>query len=97
MASGVDGFMLGGFAAWKYGLAWGLGFLWVGLLEESATRGYLQFTLTRGVRFWWAAVVLSLLFGATHLSNNGESHWGLAVVVLGGMLFCLSLWFTKSL
>ena len=92
-----DGFLLGGFAAWKYALAWGLGFLCVGLLEESATRGYLQFTLTRGIGFWWAAVVLSLLFGATHLSNNGESHWGVAVVVLGGMLFCLSLWFTKSL
>jgi len=92
-----DGFMLGGLAAWKYALAWGLTFLCVGLLEESATRGYLQFTLTRGIGFWWAAVVLSLLFGATHLSNNGESHWGVAVVVLGGMVFCLSLWFTKSL
>lgn len=92
-----DGLMLSGFAAWKWAVAWGLGFLVVGLLEESATRGYLQFTLTRGIGFWWAAVVLSLLFGAAHLSNSGESHWGVAVAALGGLVFCLSLWYTKSL
>jgi uncharacterized protein len=92
-----DGLMLSGFVAWKYALAWGLGFLSVGLTEESATRGYLQFTLTRGVGFWWAAVILSLLFGVAHLSNGGESHWGVAAVALGGFVFCISLWYTKSL
>jgi membrane protease YdiL (CAAX protease family) len=92
-----DGLMLGGFAAWKYGLAWGMVSLVVGLLEESATRGYLQFTLTRGIGFWWAAVLLSLTFGAGHLTNNGESHWGVAAVAMGGFLFCISLWYTKSL
>ncbi len=92
-----DGLMLSGFTAWKYALAWGLGFLCVGLLEESATRGYLQFTLARGIGFWRAAVILSLLFGATHLSNNGESHWGVAAVAMGGFVFCISLWYTKSL
>ena len=92
-----DGYMLGGFTAWRYAFAWGVGFLLVGLLEESATRGYLQFTLTRGIGFWWAAVILSLLFGANHLSNSGESHWGVAAVALGGFVFCISLWYTKSL
>jgi len=91
------GLMLSGFAAWKYAFAWGFGFLCVGLLEESTLRGYLQFTLTRGIGFWWAASILSLLFGAGHLRNNGESLWGVAAATLGGFIFCISLWYTKSL
>lgn len=92
-----DGRMLSGFDMWRYAFAWGAGFLSVGLLEESMLRGYLQFTLTRGIGFWWAAVVLSLLFGADHISNKGESAWGVAAVVMGGFIFCISLWYTKSL
>lgn len=91
------GLMLTGLAAWKYAFAWGFGFLLVGLLEESVSRGYLQFTLTRGIGFWWAATILSLLFGAGHLGNNGESLWGVAAAALAGFIFCISLWYTKSL
>lgn len=92
-----DGLSLSGVAAWKYGLAWSCVALLVGIFEESLLRGYLQYTLARGIGFWWAALLLSLAFALWHVSNGGESLIGLVVVGLGGLVFCLSLWYTKSL
>jgi hypothetical protein len=92
-----DGQALHGKSAWSYGLQWGLAFLLTGLFEESLLRGYLQFTLTRGIGFWWAALLLSLGFGATHLANHGESPIGILSVIVIGLVLCLSLWLTKSL
>ena len=43
------GFLLHGAAALHWGLMWALGFLVVGLFEEFLSRGYLQFTLSRGI------------------------------------------------
>jgi len=42
-------------------------------------------------------VLLSLAFSTTHLFNHGESPIGIFSVVGAGLLFCLSLWLTKSL
>ena len=92
-----DGFALAGGIAWKYALGWALIAALVGFFEESLLRGYLQYTLTRGMGFWPAAVLLSLAFALWHVSNGGESILGLTVVGLGGLVFCLSLWFTRSL
>jgi uncharacterized protein len=88
---------LSGFTAWRYAFAWGLVFLLVGVFEESLFRGYLQCTLARGVGFWWAALLLSLAFAAGHLGNHGESILGIVEVFAGGLFFCLSLWYTRSL
>ncbi len=92
-----DGQTLHGKSAWSYGLQWGLAFLLTALFEESLLRGYLQFTLARGIGFWWAALLLALGFGATHLANHEESPIGILSVVLIGLVFCLTLWLTKSL
>jgi membrane protease YdiL (CAAX protease family) len=92
-----DGLSSTGAEAWKYGLGWALISLLVGIFEESLLRGYLQYTLARGIGFWWSAVVLSVTFALWHVSNGGESLLGLLVVGLGGFVFCLSLWYTKSL
>jgi membrane protease YdiL (CAAX protease family) len=92
-----DGQSLSGLVAWKYAIAWALLFLLVGIFEESLLRGYLQHTLSRGIGFWWAAVLLSVVFALGHLSNGGESPLGLLEVFAGGFIFCLSLWYTKSL
>ena len=73
---GFDGQLLHGGGMWKYAAEWGLMFLLVGLFEESLTRGYVQFTMTRGVGFWWGALVFSFLFGFGHGSNPGESPVG---------------------
>jgi membrane protease YdiL (CAAX protease family) len=70
---------------------WGATFILVGLAEEFSFRGYLQYTLTTGIGFWPAAILMSLLFGLAHRGNPGETWFGLASVVLFGLLFCLFL------
>ena len=92
-----DGRSLSGLIAWKYAFAWALVFLLVGIFEESLLRGYLQYTLSRGIGFWWAVLLLSAAFALLHLGNSGESALGLLSVGAGGFVFCLSLWYTKSL
>ena len=96
-----------------YGAMWLVGFLLVGLLEEYLTRGYMQYTLTRGLAgmyqaifktphsellgFWTAGIIFSILFGMGHSGNPGESPIGLLSAGLAGMVFLLSLWRTGSL
>lgn len=93
----LDGQSLHGSAIVSYGLGWGLVFLGTGFFEESLLRGYLQFTMTRGVGFWWGALLFSFLFGFIHKGNPGESPVGLFSAGAVGLLFCLSLWYTGSL
>jgi uncharacterized protein len=93
----MDGQRLHGGSIVAFGLGWGLMFLIVAVFEESTLRGYLQFTLTRGMGFWWGALLLSLMFGAIHRANAGESPVGLFSAALIGLVFCLSLWYTGSL
>ena len=109
----IDSRLLFGSDVLRYGVIWLLGFLLVGVLEEYLTRGYLQYTLTRGLAgiyqwifktrhsrvlgFWTSAVVFSFLFGLGHKGNPGESPIGLLAAGLAGMVFCLSLWRTGSL
>ena len=88
---------LTGLLAWKYGLAWFVMFIFTGIFEESLLRGYLQYTLTRGIGFWWGALLMSILFGAIHGSNKGESPVGLFSAGAVGLVFCISLWYTGSL
>jgi hypothetical protein len=96
-----------------YGFIWAAGFMLVGIAEESTTRAYAQFTLTRGLSaiyrslfdeskanalgFWTAAILLSFLFGFEHRTNPGESPLGLLSAGLAGFLFSFSLWRTGSL
>ncbi|HEY1422001.1 MAG TPA: type II CAAX endopeptidase family protein [Candidatus Acidoferrum sp.] len=109
----IDSRLLFGGSVFSYGTLWLIGFLLVGLFEEYLTRGYLQYTLTRGLAgkyqwafktrhsaalgFWTAALVFSVLFGLGHGSNPGESPIGLLSAGLVGFVFCLSLWRTGSL
>jgi membrane protease YdiL (CAAX protease family) len=93
-----DGQATSGIEAWQYALEWGIIFLLVGAYEESLLRGYLQFTIARGIGFWWAALLLSTAFGVAHMAqNSNESALGVATAGGAGLLFCLSLWYTKSL
>jgi uncharacterized protein len=92
-----DGELLHGGAILKYALAWGGFFLIVAAFEESTLRGYLQYTLTRGIGFWWGALLLSMLFGFSHGTNSGETPVGLFSAAGIGLVFCLSLWYTGSL
>jgi hypothetical protein len=109
----IEGRLLFGNDVLRYGAVWLVGFLLVGLLEEYLTRGYLQYTLTRGLAaiykwafktrhsealgFWTAAVIFSFLFGFSHGKNPSESPIGLLAAGLAALVFCLSLWRTGSL
>ena len=76
----------------KYAAAWALAFFLVGMTEEFMLRGYLLYTLARGIRFWPAAILLAILFGALHKGNPGESPFGLVAAALIALVFSLSLW-----
>lgn len=93
----LEGTTLTAGPAIKYAILWGVMFFLVGVFEESMLRGYLQFTLTRGVGFWWGALLFSVLFGAMHGHNPGESPVGLFSAGAVGLVFCISLWYTGSL
>jgi membrane protease YdiL (CAAX protease family) len=109
----IDSRRLFGSDVLRYGVLWLLGFLMVALLEEYLTRGYLLYTLSRGLAgfyksafktahsaalgFWTAALLCSLLFGLGHKGVPGESPIGLLSAGLASMVFCLSLWRTGSL
>jgi uncharacterized protein len=99
--------MLGGYSfgaldlsssdAARYGLEWAAAFFLVGVYEEFFFRGYLQFTLTSGMHFWPAALLLSAAFGAVHLRNPGEGPVGALSVLLTGMFLCFTLRRTGTL
>ena len=101
-----------GWAILGYGGALLFLFLLVGLLEEYIFRGYLQFTLTRGlvglgnlispthgrtIAFWIATLITSGLFFLAHTGNGGQDAVGLLLVFLGGIAFVVALWRTGSL
>jgi uncharacterized protein len=91
------GLAIHGVDLFRWAAFWGAFFVLVGLYEEFAFRGYVQFTLAQAAGFWPAAVLLSAAFGFVHRSNPGESKMGLAGVVLTGLLWCFSLRRTGNL
>jgi membrane protease YdiL (CAAX protease family) len=107
-----DARLLFGRAMFVYGLKWLALFFIVGCFEEFLFRGYLQFTLTRGLfglgekvsarharaaAFLLASVLTSLLFFKAHTGNEGETAWGLFAVFVAGVAFTYALWRTGSL
>jgi uncharacterized protein len=81
----------------RFALFWAVFFLLVGFFEEFLLRGYSQFTLTRAMGFWPAAVLLSCMFGLIHLGNGGERWPGLLAAAAIGFFFCLTLRRTGNL
>jgi len=107
-----DAQVLHGAAIYIFGFRWLLAFLCVGLFEEFLNRGFLQFTLTRGVyglaekisrtharavAFTIAAFFMSLFFSAGHLLNARENPMGIALTFVAAILFSYALWRTGSL
>jgi hypothetical protein len=73
----------------SFAVQWGLAFLVVGLFEEGSFRCYLQFTLTRGINFWWAlamvgALCLDLLLRTTGNSAGILTHLWLRLMPAAG-------------
>jgi len=84
-----DARQLFGASALRFGAVWFAGFLLVGLFEEYLFRGYLQFTLTRGINgiYDWLCS-----FGTNHASQSSNSQsalgfWIAALLVSFGFGF----------
>ena len=90
-----DGIDLHGTEVLKFALAWALTLFIACFYEVVLLRGYLQSTLVRGIGFWFAALILSLLFSFW----LGQGRAGLLYIgndfSLNMFLF-LSLWYTGS-
>ncbi|MGB9407037.1 MAG: CPBP family intramembrane glutamic endopeptidase [Terracidiphilus sp.] len=87
----LSGAHIFGFAA-----LWGIAFLLVGCFEEGTFRCYLQFTLTRGINFWWALGIVGVICLPLLLRSKGNGVWGVYVVALLGLLPCLLLHLKKA-
>lgn len=109
----IEGRLIVGPDVLRYGALWLVAFFLVGLFEESLIRGFLLYTLTRGLAglyrslfktqystalgFWTAAVIMSVIFYLGHTSNPGESPVGLLSVFVAGIFFSYSVWRTGSI
>jgi hypothetical protein len=81
---------LSGAAILHFAALWGCAFLTVGCVEEGLFRCYLQFTLTRGINFWWAlAAEIALCLYAFANSRGGAP--GVYAFAAAGLLPCLAL------
>ena len=87
---------LSGVTVIRYAVLWGLVFLFVGFSEEGAFRCYLQFTLTRGIGFWWAVGCMALMCGDLLLRSHGNGVWGVYLAALVGLPLCLWIYLNQS-
>ncbi len=80
-------------------ILWAAAFLLASLMEELAFRGYELFTLATGIRFWPAAIVLSLVFGfyLHYAQKPNETLIDGASVSLVALFFCLTVRRTGNL
>src|SRR5260370_4551170 len=86
---------LHGRAILSWGLLWGFAFLMVGFFEEYSFRGYALYTLTDGLGFWPAAIILALVFAWVHTGNGGETKIGIVGVFLFGIFAAVTLLRTR--
>jgi membrane protease YdiL (CAAX protease family) len=94
----VTGLALSGSALLWAPIAWFGANVLVGLGEEMWFRGYLLQTLSRGLGFWTAAIVLSLWFVAEHyFFKPGENLWDCISIFAFGMLVCFTVLRTGTL
>jgi uncharacterized protein len=80
-----------GAAILRFGALWGCAFLLVACFEEGLFRCYLQFTLTRGLNFWWAASIVGAACLAAELAAKGSAAGGVYLIALLGLPPCLLL------
>ena len=93
----LDGWALRGAAIAGYALFWAFLDFIVAFVEETLFRGYLQYTLARGVGFWPAAAICSVAFGLAHAPNPGEDPIGIVAIILAGLFLSACVRLTGSL
>lgn len=93
----IQGFQLHGWQWIAYPLSWTAALVVATLAEEALLRGYALVALSRGIGFWPAALVTSLLFAWGHATKPGETMADLSSIFLFGMLACFLFRQTGSL
>jgi membrane protease YdiL (CAAX protease family) len=87
---------LSGAQIFKYAAIWCCAFLLVGCVEEGLFRCYLQFTLTRGINFWWALGIVGAVCLDLVLRGKGNGIWGVYILAGLGFVPCLLLHLNKA-
>jgi len=87
---------LTGSAIFKYALIWGAWAFLVGCFEEGTMRCYMQFTLTRGINFWWAFGLIACICAFLLLRAKGNGPVGVYIIALLGLVPCLLLHIAKA-
>ncbi|MEA2489609.1 MAG: protease family protein [Acidobacteriota bacterium] len=94
----IDGFALHGATLWRTAALWFAAMLLLGIYEESLFRGYPLVVLARGIGFWPASILMSVLFGALHYFTKPMENVTDAVTVgLLGLFTCLTIRRTGSI
>ena len=87
---------LSGSQIFKFAGLWGITFLLVGCVEEGIFRCYLQFTLTRGINFWWALGIVGAICLELKIFGAGNGVRGIYIFALLGLVPCMLLHFNKA-
>ncbi len=82
---------LSGAQVFRFGALWSVAFLMTGFFEEGSFRCYLQFTLARGINFWWALALVAAMCGSGFLFTEGQGIWGVYLVAVLGLAPCFVL------
>ncbi len=82
---------LSGAQIFSFGALWAVAFLLTGFWEEGSFRCYLQFTITRGINFWWALGIVGAVCLLLLLTAKGNGVWGVYIFALLGLAPCLWL------
>jgi membrane protease YdiL (CAAX protease family) len=84
-----DARLLFGVSALRFAALWLSGFLLVGLFEETFFRGYLQFTLARGIDgiYGWLHTRYSCMQDARRIDTNALGFWIAALLLSFGFGF----------
>jgi CAAX protease family protein len=81
----------------RWSLAWAVIFIFVGLFEEFAFRGYTLYALAKSIGFWPAAILFAACFAFVHSSNPGEGVAGEIGVATIALIFAFTLRRTGTL
>ncbi|HKF52568.1 MAG TPA: type II CAAX endopeptidase family protein [Candidatus Acidoferrales bacterium] len=94
----ITGVAIHGGALLRATLWWLIAAFGIGVAEEIAFRAYMLRTLADGIRFWPAATLLSVGFGALHYFGKPFERWeDFACTALLGLFGCLTIRRTGSL
>ncbi|AXI03554.1 CPBP family intramembrane metalloprotease [Aquirhabdus parva] len=93
----IHGFALQGNDWFVQPFLWIVAMIFLGVSEEMWLRGYGLQVLGRGIGFWPAAVITSLIFGAMHLNKPEENFIDIFNIVILGIVLCITVRRTGSL